>query len=102
MRSVPDVEWLSALIKRAVAKELISASRTMSDTAGAYPLRSPRLTRFVAAVLATAFLAAFVRPGPSTADIDRIQTQADAQIDALAGRGRLGTESAAATDRREP
>lgn len=65
-------------------------------------MRYPGLPKFAAALLATAFLSATAYAGPCAADIDRVQAQADAQIDATAGRGRMGTESTAATDHREP
>jgi hypothetical protein len=61
----------------------------------------PRL-RTLAALLAATFLPLSAHAGPCAADIDRVQAQADARIDATAGRGRTGTESTAATDHREP
>ena len=62
----------------------------------------PGMTGFAAALLATLLVPVSVQAGPCTADIDRIQAQSDARIDATAGRGRMGTESTAATDHREP
>jgi len=63
---------------------------------------SPSTTRLAAALLATILVPVSAHAGPCAADIDRVQAQADAQIDATAGRGRPGTESTAATDHREP
>jgi hypothetical protein len=40
--------------------------------------------------------------GPCTQEIDRVQTQVDARIDAVAGAGRAGAESNAARLHREP
>ena len=56
----------------------------------------------VVSALALAATTATAHAGPCAADIDRVQAQADARIDATAGRGRTGTESTAATDHREP
>jgi hypothetical protein len=65
-------------------------------------MQSPGLTRLAAALLAATLVPVSALAGPCAADIDRVQAQADAQIDATAGRGRMGTESTAATDYREP
>jgi hypothetical protein len=40
--------------------------------------------------------------GPCTQEIDSVQAQVDARIDAAAGSGRAGTESAAALQQRQP
>ena len=65
-------------------------------------MKSPRLTTLATALLATTLVPVLAHAGPCAADIDRVQAQADAQIDATAGHGRTGTESTAATDHREP
>jgi hypothetical protein len=75
---------------------------SMSGTRGFCPMDSRPLTRLAAALLATALGPVSVHAEPCAAYIDRVQTQADARIDATAGRGRMGTESTAATDHREP
>ncbi|HEV2565436.1 MAG TPA: hypothetical protein VGU19_10160 [Microvirga sp.] len=62
----------------------------------------PRSTMLAAALLATTLLPVSAHAGQCAADIDRVQAQTDAWIDATAGRGRMGTESTAATDHREP
>ncbi|MBZ6078081.1 hypothetical protein [Microvirga puerhi] len=64
-------------------------------------MRSPGLTR-LAALLAATLVPVSAHAGTCAADIDQVQAQADAQIDATAGRGRMGSESTAATDHREP
>jgi hypothetical protein len=65
-------------------------------------MQSPNLTRLAAALLATTLVPISAHAGPCAADIDRVQAQTDARIDATASRGRMGTESTAATDHREP
>lgn len=63
---------------------------------------SPRVTTVAAALLATTLLPVSAHAGPCAADIDWVQAQTDAWIDGTAGRGRVETESTAATDHREP
>jgi hypothetical protein len=65
-------------------------------------MKSRSSTRLAAALLAITLVPLSAYAGPCAADIDRVQAQADAQIDATAGRGRMGAESTAATDHREP
>jgi len=64
-------------------------------------MKTPRLMT-LAALLATTLIPVSAYAGPCAADIDRVQAQADASIDATAGHGRTGPESTAATDHREP
>jgi len=64
-------------------------------------MKTLRLTT-LAALLATTLIPVSAHAGPCAADIDRVQAQADAWIDAAAGRGRAGPESTAATDHRQP
>ncbi len=61
-----------------------------------------RLTTLAAILLATTLVPISAHAGPCAADIDLVQAQADASIDATAGRGGMGTESTAAMDHREP
>jgi hypothetical protein len=56
----------------------------------------------VGGLLAAAILAGAARAGPCTSEIDDLQRQVDAQIDATAGAGHTGRESLAAGGHAQP
>lgn len=66
------------------------------------PTIAPKARPLFFLVFMTALAPSAVRAGPCTAEIDSLQATVDAKIDATAGVGRMGRESSAATDHRQP
>ena len=62
----------------------------------------PLLRAVLAGALTSVLMVQPVLAGPCTQDIDRVQAQVDARIDAVAGAGPAGPESNAARLHREP
>jgi hypothetical protein len=66
-------------------------------------LQAGSAVRSILMVMAmTALAPTSAHAGPCSAEIDRLQAAVDARIDITAGTGRIGRESAAATEHHQP